>query len=58
MFGIEIDDIPYDAIKLYKRENLILKYKRDIEEIVKWLVMLFKISTFIVFKNRLKSLLY
>lgn len=49
MFGIEIDDIPYDAIKLYKRENLILKYKRDIEEIVKWLVMLFKISTFIVF---------
>ncbi|XP_025202252.1 dynein beta chain, ciliary-like, partial [Melanaphis sacchari] len=36
IFAIEIDDIPYDAIKLYKRENLILTYKRDIEEIVKW----------------------
>jgi len=39
---IGIDDIPYDAIKLYKREKLILTYKRDIEEIVKWLVMLFR----------------
>jgi len=39
---IETDDIPYDAIKLYKREKLILKYIRDIEEIVEWLVMLFR----------------
>jgi len=37
---IGIDDIPDDAIKLYKREKLILSYKRDIEEIVKWLVTL------------------
>jgi len=40
MWAIETEDIPHDAIKLYKRENLILAYKRDIEEIVKWLVML------------------
>ncbi|KAL4088975.1 hypothetical protein QTP88_024053 [Uroleucon formosanum] len=37
---IGIDDIPYDAIKLCKREKLILTYKRDIEEIVKWYNML------------------
>ncbi|XP_022182919.1 dynein heavy chain 9, axonemal-like [Myzus persicae] len=37
---IETDDIPYEAIKLYKREKLILEYKRDIEEIVKWYNML------------------
>jgi len=39
---INIDEIPNDIIKLYKREKLILTYKRDIEEIVKWLVMLFR----------------
>lgn len=38
MFPIKIEEIPYDAIELYKRENAILGYKRDIEEIVKWLV--------------------
>lgn len=50
---IGIDDIPYDAIKLCKREKLILTYKRDIEEIVKWLVMLFKflIIEFMVFSK-------
>ncbi|XP_022163545.1 dynein heavy chain 17, axonemal-like [Myzus persicae] len=37
---IETNDIPYEAIKLYKREKLILEYKRDIEEIVKWYNML------------------
>lgn len=50
---IETDDIPYEAIKLYKREKLILEYKRDIEEIVKWLVMLFRflilVPTFNIF---------
>lgn len=38
LLAIEIDDIPYDAIELYKRENMILDYRRDIEEIVKWSV--------------------
>lgn len=33
---IKIEDIPDDAIELYKRENKILAYKRDIEEIVEW----------------------
>ncbi|VVC32244.1 Hypothetical protein CINCED_3A002285 [Cinara cedri] len=33
---IEIEDIPYNVIELYKRESSILNYKRDIEEIVKW----------------------
>jgi len=51
---IDIDDIPYDAIKLYKREKLILTYKRDIEEIVKWLVMLFR---FIIIKFRFSTYL-
>jgi len=36
--AIKIEDIPYDAIELYKRENKILDHKRDIEEIVKWSV--------------------
>lgn len=38
IFSFEIEDIPKDAIELYKRENTILAYKRDIEEIVQWLV--------------------
>lgn len=38
MVPIEIEEIPYDAIELFKRENAILGYKRDIDEIVKWLV--------------------
>lgn len=33
---IEIEDIPYEAIELYRRENFIWAYKRDIEDIVKW----------------------
>jgi len=31
-----MEDLPFDAIELYKRENIILDYKKDIEEIVKW----------------------
>jgi len=52
ILGIGIDDIPFDAINLYKREKLILSYKRDIEDIVKWLVTLFKflIISFSIFK--------
>lgn len=38
IFPIGIEEIPYEVIELYKRENAILGYKRDIEEIVKWLV--------------------
>lgn len=38
MFPIELEDIPFEALELYKRENKILDYKRDIEEIVKWSV--------------------
>lgn len=38
LLAIEIEDIPYDAIELYKRENTILAYRRDIDEIVKWSV--------------------
>lgn len=37
---IEIDDIPIKAIELYKREHMFLGYKRDIEEIVKWSVLI------------------
>lgn len=39
IFPIELEDIPFEALELYKRENKILDYKRDIEEIVKWSVM-------------------
>lgn len=37
-FVIEIDDIPHEALELYKRENQILSFRRDIEDIVKWSV--------------------
>lgn len=43
LLAIEIEDIPYDAVELYKRENTILAYRRDIEEIVKWSVWFFKV---------------
>lgn len=36
LLPIEIEDIPIDAIELYKRKDNILAYKRDIVEIVKW----------------------
>jgi len=41
IFPIEIEDIPYNAIELYKCGNRILEYKRDIEEIVKWSVHIY-----------------
>lgn len=45
LIAIEIENIPFDAIELYKRENRILAYKRDIEDIVKWLVWMFPLAT-------------
>lgn len=37
--NIKIEDIPQKALELYKRDMSILSYKRDIEEIVQWLVI-------------------
>lgn len=38
LLEIKINDLPYDAIELYKRENMILAYKRDIADIIDWSV--------------------
>lgn len=38
LLEIKINDLPYDAIELYKRENMILAYKRDIADIIEWSV--------------------
>lgn len=43
--------MPYDIIELYKRENRILAYKRDIEEIVKWSVLYFCINFNYIFND-------
>lgn len=34
----ELEDLPHDAIELYKQEHRLLAFKTDIQEIVKWLV--------------------
>jgi len=47
IFPIGIEDIPSNAIRLYKRENRILEYKRDIEEIVKWFVNIYDFELYI-----------
>lgn len=39
LLAITAEDIPYEAIDLFKREEKILGYKRDIEDIVYWSVI-------------------
>lgn len=55
LLKVDMEDIPYEALELFKREKKIFSYKQDIKDIVNWSVIIISIYKYLTLKTILNK---